>query len=80
MVPALERVGAEFRCTVLPRSDGIAADAVGTDAGLELDDPTTWPAAAAGVRRVVLTDLFLDVGLRHALVDFISWSAGSSCA
>ena len=74
-MPALEQAGAEFRCTVLPRSDGIAASAVGADAGLVLDDPTTWPDAVAGVRRVVLADLFLDVGLRHALVEFLSWSA-----
>ena len=74
-MPALEQAGAEFRCTVLPRSDGIAVSAVGVDAGLVLDDPTTWPDAFAGVRRVVLADLFLDVGLRHALVELASWSA-----
>ena len=74
-MPALERAGADFRCTVLPRSDGIATTAVGVDAGLVLDDPTTWPEAVPGVRRVVLADLFLDVALRHALVDFLAWSA-----
>ena len=75
LAPALDRSGAEYRCTVLPRSDGIAASAVGEDAGLALDDPETWPGAVAGVRRIVLADLFLDVGLRHALVEFLAGSA-----
>jgi uncharacterized protein YbjT (DUF2867 family) len=76
VVPSLESAGTDLRCALLPRSDGVAATAVGTEAGLELDDPATWPSAAAGVRRIVVADLLLDVELRHALVDFLAWSSG----